>query len=83
MKTNLFLCTVPEHSHSRSCYYVSMDNVETPEDWEATLPDSLSGNWRDDFVSVARSQLGYTPLAENSIPAEDGSTMLPYTRYGD
>ena len=60
-----------------------MDNVETPEDWEATLPDSLSGNWHDDFVSVARSQLGYTPLAENSIPAEDGSTMLPYTRYGD
>lgn len=76
-------CTVPEHSHSRSCYYVSMDNVETPEDWEATLPDSLSGNWRDDFVTVARSQLGYTPLAENSIPAEDGSAMLPYTRYGD
>lgn len=76
-------CTVPEHSHSRSCYYVSMDNVETPEEWEATLPDTLSGNWRDDFVAVARSQLGYTPLAENSIPAEDGSTMLPYTRYGD
>ena len=76
-------CTVPEHSHSRSCYYVSMDNVETAEDWEATLPDTLSGNWRDDFISVARSQLGYTPLAENSIPAEDGSTMLPYTRYGD
>ena len=76
-------CTVPEHSHSRSCFYVSMDNVETPEEWEATLPDTLSGSWRDDFVSVARSQLGYTPLAENSIPAEDGSTMLPYTRYGD
>jgi hypothetical protein len=76
-------CTLPEHSHSRSCYYVSMDNVETAEDWEATLPDSLSGNWRDDFVAVARSQLGYTPLADNSIPAEDGSTMLPYTRYGD
>ena len=76
-------CTVPEHSHSRSCYYISMDNVETAEEWEATLPDALSGSWRDDFVSVARSQLGYTPLDENSIPAEDGSTMLPYTRYGD
>ena len=76
-------CTVPEHSHSRSCYYVSMGNVETAEEWEATLPDSLSGNWRDDFVAVARSQLGYTPLDENSIPAEDGSAMLPYTRYGD
>lgn len=76
-------CALPEHSHSRSCFYVSMDNVETPEEWEATLPDTLSGNWRDDFVSVALSQLGYTPLAENSIPAEDGKTMLPYTRYGD
>ena len=76
-------CTASEHRHSRRCYYASMDNVETPEDWEATLPGSLSGNWRDDFVTVARSQLGYTPSAENSIPAEDGSAMLPYTRYGD
>ena len=76
-------CKRPEHSHSRSCYYVSMDNVETEEDWEATLPDTLSGNWRDDFVSVARSQLGYSPIAENAILAEDGKTMLPYTRYGD
>lgn len=51
---------------------------------EAVLPDSLSGNWHDDFRILSRARSLAIPRdAEDSIPAEDGSTVLPYTRYGD
>ena len=76
------ICTMPEHEHSRSCYFATMDGVETEADWEATVPEELSGDWREDFLSVARSQIGYYSNESNRILAEDGKTWLPYSRYG-
>ena len=55
-------------------------DVETAEDWESTLPASL-GDWRQDLVAVAQSQIGYAESTENYRLTEDGE-KLGYTRYG-
>ena len=55
-------------------------DVETAEDWESTLPASL-GDWRQDLVAVAQSQIGYEESTENYRLTEDGE-KLGYTRYG-
>lgn len=55
-------------------------DVETAEDWESTLPASL-GDWRQDLVAVAQSQIGYEESTANYRLTEDGE-KLGYTRYG-
>lgn len=45
--------------------------VESRSEMEASLPEKLSGKRREDLVSVARSQLGYTACVNG------------YTRYAD
>lgn len=78
----VLICDQEEHKHSLACYANPTADVETPEDWEATLPEELSGNWAEDLVAVALSQLGYTESKANYILAEDEETMQGYTRYG-
>ncbi len=56
-------------------------DVETADDWKATLPD-LTGVWATDVVAIAESQLGYTESTANFTLAEDGVTRKGYTRYG-
>ena len=56
--------------------------METPQQWEETLPDTLSGVWREDTNAVARSQLGYRESAAQLTAAEDGTEHFGYTRYG-
>ena len=69
------ICTMPEHSHDVSC--------KVPDyDWEATVNElKLTGNWRNDLLMVAQSQLGYRESKQNVILLEDG-TVKGYTRYG-
>ncbi len=58
-------------------------DIETPEDWEATLEGvNLTGDVRSDVVAVAQSQLGYTESSLNYIENEDGESRNGYTRYG-
>lgn len=58
-------------------------DVETPEDWEASLEGvGGTGDLRADVVAVAQSQLGYTESALNYIENEDGTVRNGYTRYG-
>lgn len=57
-------------------------DMETQEEWEKTLPDICIGNWKEDLLAVARSQLGYTESKKNYILGEDGETLQGYSRYG-
>lgn len=75
------VCKLKEHAHTAACYSNENADVEDKSDWEATIP-VLSGNWAEDIVSVAESQLGYEESTANFKLADDGETRKGYTRYG-
>ena len=76
-------CTLEEHTHSLACYADPGADVETAEIWEQTFGDvTLTGDWRLDTLAIARSQLGYAESTRNYAVAEDGQTLMGYTRYG-
>ena len=57
-------------------------SAEDAEIWaESVSGVTLSGNWAEDILAVARSQLGYCASSTNFIIDEDGITRR-YTRYG-
>ncbi len=76
-------CEKPEHTHGTACYSDPEADVETPEDWEKTLPaaEELTATWAENVVMVARSQLGYEESTKNYLVSEDQS-IQGYTRYG-
>lgn len=77
------ICGLEEHTHSLACYSDPTADVETAEIWEQTFAGvTLTGNWRQDAVSIAQTQLGYTESTKNYMVAEDGETVKGYTRYG-
>lgn len=76
------VCKLKEHTHTASCYSNENADVEDKSDWEATIP-TLSGNWAEDIVSVAESQIGYEESTANFKLADDGEARKGYTRYGD
>ena len=76
-------CTLEEHTHSLACYADPTADVETAEIWEQTFGDvTLTGDWRLDALAIAQSQLGYAESTKNYVVAEDGQTLMGYTRYG-
>ncbi len=77
----VLICGLEEHTHTAACLIDETADVETAQDWEATLPE-LSGVWADDVVAVAASQIGYTESETNFQLAEDAETRQGYTRYG-
>lgn len=76
------VCQLNEHKHQLICFSDPTADVESPADWEATLPQ-LTGVWADDLLAVANSQLGYEESVKNYTVLSDGATMLGYSRYGD
>ena len=78
---SVFMCEKPEHMHKKQCYSNPNADVETAEVWEATLPETLTGDYRSDLITVAESQLGYEESKKNYIVAEDGD-IKGYSRYG-
>ena len=76
-------CTLEEHTHSLACYADPTADVETAEIWEQTFGDvTLTGDWRQDTLAIAETQLGYAESTKNYVVAEDGQTLMGYTRYG-
>ncbi len=75
-------CGLEEHTHSLMCQADPNADVETKEIWEQTLPQTLSGVWRDDVLAVAESQLGYRESEQNFILDDQGQPM-GRTRYGE
>lgn len=93
----VLICGLPEHQHTADCYPHEEEEESEPEEeqptgdpnadvetraiWEATLPKTLTGDWAEDVITVASSQLGYTESTKNYIVLEDGS-QKGYSRYG-
>lgn len=77
------VCGTEEHTHSLACYANPGADVETAELWEQTFAGvTLTGNWRQDTLAIAETQLGYAESTKNYVVAEDGETVKGYTRYG-
>lgn len=77
------VCGTEEHTHSLACYADPNADVETAELWEQTFAGvTLTGNWRQDTLAIAETQLGYAESTKNYLVAEDGETVKGYTRYG-
>ncbi|MDY4508540.1 MAG: LPXTG cell wall anchor domain-containing protein [Candidatus Faecousia sp.] len=77
------VCTLEEHTHSLACYSDPNADVETAEIWKQTFADvELTGDWPQDVIAIAQTQLGYTESTKNYMVAEDGETVKGYTRYG-
>lgn len=82
----ILTCSIPEHAHTAECVVEDYDetaDIETQEDWEATFADiELTGNWPEDVLKIAESQLDYKESVKNCILDEDGE-IRGYTRYGE
>ena len=77
------VCRTEEHTHSLACYADPGADVETAELWEQTFAGvTLTGNWRQDTLAIAETQLDYAESTKNYVVAEDGETVKGYTRYG-
>ena len=82
-KNGELVCGTEEHTHSLACYADPTADVETAELWEQTFAGvTLTGNWRQDTLAIAETQLGYAESTKNYVVAEDGETVKGYTRYG-
>lgn len=77
-------CPLPEHHHTVACLSDTSADLETPEEWQAANAEAvMTGNWAEDLVSVAQTQLGYEQSEKNfEIDPVDGVTLRYYSRYG-
>lgn len=80
----VLVCPLPEHHHTVSCLSDTSADVETPEEWQAANDEAvMTGNWDEDLLSVAKTQLGYEQSEKNfEIDPADGVTLRYYSRYG-
>ena len=78
-------CPLPEHHHTVACLSDTSADVETPEEWQAANDEAvMTGNWDEDLLSVAKTQLGYEQSEKNfEIDPADGVTLRYYSRYGE
>ena len=75
-------CGLTEHTHNMACWSDPEADVESPSVWEATFAHvQLTGNWNEDVIAIAKTQLGYTESTRNYTVWEDDS-IHGYTRYG-
>lgn len=75
-------CELEEHEHELACYSDPNADVETEEIWKKTFENvELTGDWSEDLIAIAESQLGYEESTENYIVEND--EKQGYTRYGD
>ncbi len=78
------ICGKEEHTHDLLCQNDPEADVETEADWMATFAEvTPTGEWDEDLLTIARSQLGYQESTRNYEVMEDGETIKGYTRYGD
>ena len=77
-------CPLPEHHHTVACLS-DITATEDPAEWQAsTAGVEMTGDWTEDLLNVAKTQLGYEQSEKNfEIDPADGVTLRYYTRYGD
>lgn len=69
-------CGKQEHTHSEAC-----QNTAAQQE-NALAGTRLTGDWRQDVITIAQTQLGYTESSEDFITDDDG-VQHGYTSYGD
>ncbi len=75
-------CTIEEHIHTADCYSDINADLETSDDWEATLADIARGpTTKANAVLIAQSQLGYTESTLN-FQVDESGVRRGITRYG-
>ena len=80
----VLVCGLPEHHHTVNCLSDPLDGTQDEDEWLAQTGTTLSGNWADDLLAVAESQLGYEQSERNfQLDDADGETVRHYTRYGN
>lgn len=81
--TEELVCTIPEHHHTVECLADAQADVETAEEWQAAANVALNGNWAEDLLTVAKSQLDYQQSDKNfKLDVEDQQVLRGYSRYG-
>ena len=81
--TEELVCTIPEHHHTVECLAETQADVETAEEWQAAANVALNGNWAEDLLTVAKSQLDYQQSDKNfKLDVEDQQVLRGYSRYG-
>lgn len=81
--TEELVCTIPEHHHTVECLADTQADVETAEEWQAAANVALNGNWAEDLLTVAKSQLDYQQSDKNfKLDVEDQQVLRGYSRYG-
>lgn len=77
-------CSIPEHTHDASCVIEDLDltvNREEKAQWDEMFRDmELSGNWPEDLIAVAQTQMDYRESRRNCSLAD--RQLKGYTRYG-
>lgn len=80
----VLVCGLPEHHHTVNCLSDPLDGTQDEDEWLAQTGTTLSGNWAEDLLAVAESQLGYEQSERNfQLDDADGETVRHYTRYGN
>lgn len=81
------ICTKEEHVHTDACFPKltgdPTEDVFTQLDWESTFCDvELTGNWAEDLIAIAQSQLDYGESEKNFV-TDEFNVRHGYTYYGD
>lgn len=78
--TNTPYCGKTNHEHTLICYSNKEADTDASE-WEEKLPKKLTGNWEEDLLAVARSQMGYAESTAN-YDVDSKGIQKGYTIYG-
>ena len=81
-ETTVLICTIEEHQHTDICYSDQTADVENYSDWAAIVYGlDMTGNWAEDVVMLAKSQIGYHDSEKNFVITNSGNKQY-YSRYG-
>lgn len=77
------VCDRKEHEHEELCYSDPEADLETSKDWKKSIEKiELTGNWADDAVKIAQSQIGVKESKDNFEIDEKTDEKKGISRYG-
>lgn len=81
-ENGILVCEKEIHSHTLQCYSNPEADIENEKNWEQSIASAkLGDSWKENVVSVAQTQLGYSESVENFLVGDDGQ-IRGYNRYG-
>ena len=73
--------THPRHHHTQVSAWPKQADVETAEEWQAAANVALNGNWAEDLLTVAKSQLDYQQSRNKNQKLDvEGGPWRDYSR---